>query len=167
MSTPDVNAKRPFYKKWWVWVIVIFLVPGFVGALSNKSPAATATATDQQAAKTAPAKAEAPVQKPVASLTAVALFQAYTDNKIAAADKYEGNLVEVSGMIQSIDKDILGNPYVAIGADQLGLNNVQCMLSGSSVQAALSLKKGDRVKVLGTDNGEALGNIVLKDCSIE
>ena len=41
MDTPI--AKKPFYKKWWVWVIGVFALLGVIGSSGGSTPATTQT----------------------------------------------------------------------------------------------------------------------------
>lgn len=71
---PAVPApKKPIYKKWWFWLIVVFLVAGISGALDGESPSApapnseTPVVTEPADAAAEPAvEPAAPAAEPVA-----------------------------------------------------------------------------------------------------
>jgi|GEM_PF-3590726 len=47
--TPEENIekeKKPVYKKWWFWVLVVFLLLGFAGALSDNNSSTQSASTE-------------------------------------------------------------------------------------------------------------------------
>lgn len=58
------NSKKPWYKKWWIWVIVGVVLVGLAGSGAKKQEqpiqAEASPTTKQEAAKTEPKKAEEP-----------------------------------------------------------------------------------------------------------
>ena len=95
-------------------VIVLLVVAGTLlsqeqGSSSNTTAAATGSGAVQATAEQPAASAQAPIK-----VSAEALYNAYNQNQVAADAKYKGNLVEMTGVIGSIGKDILNNPYVTL-----------------------------------------------------
>ena len=41
------KVKKPFYKKWWVWLIAVFLFIGFVGSLNDDTEKASTTPKEE------------------------------------------------------------------------------------------------------------------------
>ncbi len=99
------------------------------------------------------------------AVTAVQLFAAYEANAIAADNQYKGKLLEVSGIVASVGKDILDAPYVSLKTNN-PIFSVQCMIDKSEAAQAATLSKGARIVVVGRNSGK-LGNILLRDCSIK
>ncbi|WP_129692304.1 hypothetical protein [Gottfriedia acidiceleris] len=52
------RIKKPFYKKWWVWLIAVFLFIGFVGSLNDNTD--TASTTPKEEVKKETVKKEQP-----------------------------------------------------------------------------------------------------------
>lgn len=142
-------------------VVIILLVIG--GALmpqtSGSAPATVASGTTQAAAEQ-PA-APAPIK-----LTADALYNAYTNNQVAADAKYKGNIVEVTGVINSIGKDILGNPFVALNVGGYSELGIQCTFSQADESQLTSLSSGRSVTLEGTVSGETITIVGLDGCSV-
>ncbi|MDO8649145.1 MAG: hypothetical protein Q7R81_05180 [Candidatus Peregrinibacteria bacterium] len=136
--------------------IVGFVI--LVNALGGSSHSATdASVADSGTQQTAPA--------PIA-VSAVDLYAAYEANAIAADDQYDGKTLAVSGTVDSIGKDILDTPYVALQTGNI-IFSVQCMLSDDvEASQAATLSKGARITVVGRNSGK-LGNIILRDCVIQ
>ena len=93
-----------------------------------------------------------------------ALAGEFENNSLAAESKYEGKLIYVEGPVNSIDKDILDNPYVSISG-QYDFAMIQCFLTGDEVSGASSLRKGQRIVVAGVVGGTTLG-VSLDGCKV-
>jgi hypothetical protein len=104
--------------------------------------------------------------KPVEAtkVSATTLYSDYEANEVAADEKYKGKVLEVSGTINSIGKDILNTPYVALTTNNV-ISTVQCMFEKSEADKLVELKKNTKITVHGEIQGK-LGNIVLKNCEI-
>lgn len=98
-----------------------------------------------------------------ASVSATELFAAYEANEVAADRKYKGRRISVHGTIESIAKDIVGTPYLALSAGEFG--SVQCMFSAANESALASLSKGKPIIVSGKCSGKMM-NVILRDCSL-
>lgn len=98
-------------------------------------------------------------------VSAVTLSEEYDANKILADQKYKGNLVEITGVINNIGKDILDTPYVSFNGKQYSLFGVQCMFSKKLEGKLANLSKGQTITVRGKVSGELIGNVVVRDCS--
>ncbi|MDX9925554.1 MAG: hypothetical protein RBS48_12395, partial [Ignavibacteriaceae bacterium] len=53
-------------------------------------------------------------QEVVIKITASQLVADYKANQVAADSKYKGNIVEVTGTISTIGKDIMDTPYISL-----------------------------------------------------
>ncbi len=97
-------------------------------------------------------------------VTATKLMADYNANEVAADAQYKGRIVDVSGTINSIGKDILDTPYVALTTNEY-YSVVQCMFSKSDQAQLASLAKDTKITLRGRVSGK-LGNIIVRDCSI-
>ncbi len=101
--------------------------------------------------------------KPVLKVSSKTLYKNYSNNEIAADEKYKGKIIQVRGTIRDIGKDIMDEAYISlIGDDFFG--DVQCFFPDQSY--LLNLKKGQRVNVLGYCDGLFM-NIILQNCIIK
>lgn len=138
----EETAKKPFYKKWWVWALAIVIVIGI--GMSTKKGDAGGSGT-AQAATAEKTEAGIPV-------TALAYYKAYENNEVAADAKYKGKLLEISGAVESVDK-MMGSILVQLkGSEYFG--TVTCTLEDES--AAAYMNKGDRITLIGTGDGKSI-----------
>ena len=160
----ETVAKKPFYKKWWFWVVVVVVLAA-IG--SNMSTPQTSTSAPQaQQAPTTQQKTPTPTPKEaVVKVTATELYAAYKANEIAADDQYKGKTLEVTGIVDSIGKDILDTPYIQLEGGN-SFSGVQCMLSKDESSKAASVKKGQKITLQGRGDGKALLTPIIRDCVI-
>lgn len=104
------------------------------------------------------------IQKAI-KINAKDLFAEYEANEIQADEKYKNQILEVSGVISNIWKDLMDNPYIALKTNNVILS-VQCMLDDSEKSKAAKLKKDSSLTVTGK-NSWKLGNVMLRDCKIQ
>lgn len=154
----EEKPKKKFYKRWWFWLIVVLVVLFLIGSSSptpkeNSSPVQTQTKTQPE------------VKVPAIKLSAQTLLQAYKDNEVNGDTLYKGKLVEVSGTIETIGKDILDDPYITFkNIDPYAVDNVQCMFNKTDEGILAQLKKGETITIQGTVSGMTIGNVVISDC---
>jgi hypothetical protein len=108
--------------------------------------------------------AEAGEAAPEISLTAEELHDAYTENGVAADERYRGRLLRVSGAVESINRDIVDRPYVMLHTRR-GMG-VQCFFPQGRSSSISSLRRGDDVVIRGRGNGNLATMVFLKDCSL-
>ena len=89
-------------------------------------------------------------------VTATKLYADYKANELSADNTYKGKLVEVSGMVENIGKDILNSPYISLKTGEI-IGSVQCMLDDSA------LAEGTKVTMQGRVSG-LMGNVIIKEC---
>ena len=110
-------------------------------------------------------EAEASPAPPPPDISAVALFQAYEANEIAAQRDYEDQVFLVTGIVESISDDILGTPYVTLETES-ALSSVQAMFNDDpDLDALAALSQGQAVTVQCRVDGK-FGNVILRECSI-
>lgn len=151
------KPKKTFYKRWWFWAIVVIILIG-IGS-SGKNDVATSGASGTTSATQTPVEA--------IKVTASALSSAYKANEVAADAKYKDRLVEISGLVDTIGKDVMDTPYISFAGDSQYdmINLVQCMFSSSDEATLANVSKGQHIVLQGTVSGK-LGNIVVKGCKI-
>lgn len=98
-------------------------------------------------------------------LKADQLYGEYSANEVAADMKYRGQVIEVSGPIQDIGKDILDNAYIVIGGEGF-LDGVQCTFLSNQQLSVAKLSKGQHVTVKGEVAGK-MGNVLVNKCILK
>ena len=99
------------------------------------------------------------------SISAQQLYSEYKENQIAADQKYDNQILEVSGTVNSIGKDIVDSMYVALNTGDI-IGSVQCMLEDSEIDKAVNLVEGQSIVVQGKNSG-MLMNVILRNCVIK
>jgi hypothetical protein len=170
-------------KKWWVWIIVGFVLGILIASCLNNTD-------NNKADNTEPVKPETVIVIP--EITSIALGQAYHENHEKADNTYTGKEfiitgaildIEVkadntdkdrgmitTGLLLGVDMDIIDTPYITLsyGSDYPISHymldySVVCMLKNK--EDAIKLNKGDTVKIKGTIKGKLLNTYVI-NCEI-
>src|SRR5262249_2203664 len=79
---------------------------------------------------------------PPIELTALALFDTYEANEVAADHEYAGRILRVTGSVRSIQNGITGNPYIVLNTRQ-DLFGVQALYRTNRAYHVERLQKGD------------------------
>jgi hypothetical protein len=156
MENQEQKEKKKFYKKWWFWVIVVIVVLAIAGSSSeNNQPGTVKTSTQSQ-----------PEQKVEAiKLEAETLRQAYKANEVNGDNLYKGKLVEISGTVDTIGKDVLDEAYITFQTNEsVAFDKVQCMFNKTEEGILAQLKKGQAIKVQGTVSGVTIGSVIVRNC---
>ncbi|CAG4911645.1 OB-fold protein [Paraburkholderia saeva] len=129
-----------------------------VAQTTTTSPA-DASAAEQAAPAPAPTRASPPVIR----ISAPQLYEEYKANEVLADTKYKGRWLYVSGIVDTIGKDVLDDPYVTlVGEDEF--ETVQAMFGKSAIQQLAQLHKGEQVSLMCRGNGKTFINVML-DCT--
>ncbi|MDD5726112.1 MAG: hypothetical protein PHC53_01720 [Patescibacteria group bacterium] len=149
--------------------ILILFVIGLFGSAMDKGGTKPIQSQSPTSSSTQTTKTPKPTPKPaepaVIKITADQLYSEYEANEVAADNAYKGKILEVSGKIDNIAKDILDNPYITLKT-QVMFGSVQCFLKDSEQSKAATLKKGQNIVVRGKGSGQTLGNVMIMDCEI-
>ncbi len=110
-------------------------------------------------------------EEEVIKVTAEDLYAEYEANEVAAEQKYKGKLLEITGTVDSISRDVLDDLYITLESDESGFSiaSVQCYINEkdeASVNKAASLSKGDTVTIRGYV-GSAILNLTVEKCTIQ
>lgn len=104
---------------------------------------------------------------PAYILTADELYAEYQQNQLAAAAKYEGKIVVVSGAIASIREDITGTPYLLLSIKDMLIGGVQCYFKKENKYRLMNLSKSQQVRIRGRVGSMTIGYIGIKDCQLQ
>jgi hypothetical protein len=141
-----------------------FILSMFMQSCGGDKSSSTSTKSIGSEAKEEEAAAETPKQADIV-ISAPQLYKDYEANGVAADQKYKGKLVEVSGTVDNIDKDILDEIYVTLKGDEY-FGSVQCYFADEFTDQTAKLTKGQKLTVIGTCDGKIM-NVLMKDCSIK
>lgn len=141
--------------KWGLIALATLIV---IGAVFGGGDKATPAAGQTSAAEDAP-KVEA------IKVTAGEISKAYEENEAAADSQYKDKLLQVSGKVSGITKDITDNTVVALAGSNQFIP-VQGTLISEEAAKALTLKKGDKVTLQCKGAGEVASFPMLQDCAV-
>jgi len=149
----EEKTKKPFYKKWWVWVIAV-LVLAAIGAGSEKGE-------DNVAANKSSTKTITAISVSIGDL-----LSAYEGNEVGADLKYKDKYIQTSGLISDIKKDIMDNLYVTIGTGkQIEIPELQAFFLDKYKDQLANLKKGQNLEVICKIDGLMM-NVLGQKCKI-
>lgn len=165
------KRKKPLFKRWWFWVIVIIIAVGALGSNGDKAKAPTKeTSKVEESNQTENNKGEVKkteLEKALEEAIEVdykKLHLDYMDNAIKADAEYKDKMLILTGEISDIDREIAGNPYVIFDVDGV-LNNVRITFKKSEEDKVAEFEKGQTIKIVGKCKGTLLSTTVaLSDC---
>lgn len=106
-----------------------------------------------------------PIVRPVPPLAATpiqakVLLFSYKQNEVRADSAFKGQRLRVSGIVDTIGKDILGKPYVTLDRD--GIMSVQCSFPKEKEPELAWLNPGQKFEAVCVDKGKLIN--VQMDC---
>ena len=150
-NTENKSAKKPIYKKWWLWAIVVIVI-AVIASSSGKE--------DNSGASSSKSSSEPAVEIAYEQFDLQAMIDDLKDNAMKAENTYKNKYVEVSGKISNFDSD---GKYISIepvNADEWNFDSVQCYIKNDTQKEVVMEKsKGDTVTIKGKIKsvGEVLG----------
>lgn len=105
----------------------------------------------------------ATLDEPLIVVSAREIASDYDDNEVAADQKYKGKILEVSGIVASIDSSVGDQAIVQL----VGKNEFQTVSTQGNndfTQYATTLKKGQNIVLICKGDGEVIGFPQLKNC---
>jgi len=101
------------------------------------------------------------------SVSASTLYSEYESNEVAADNKYKDKVIEVSGQVEDIGKDITDSMYLKLGSgEKRSIGGVQAFFSDKYSDQLAKIQKGANVTLKCKCNGK-MGNVLLKNCMFE
>lgn len=145
--------------------LLMFGVGGFMALCFFGTCVSGIGAAARKGGGTASAAPSAP--RPAATATSVEirkLLAEYSDNEIRADSAFKGQLIQTTGVVDDVKKDIMDSIYVTLGTGrQFEIPQVQCFFDDVHAKKAAALSKGARVTVRGRVDGLMM-NVLVKDC---
>lgn len=168
------KASRPWYKKKRYWLLAFVLLIAIISAAGGGGDALDETASDggdtssaaDDSGSESGESAEEPAEKAV-KVEAKQILKEFEENEAAADAKYDGKVLQVSGVVDKIDTEVWDDEQyvIRVGAGtQFDFITVNC--NDQSQGDVTSIKKGQDITVVGEfDDGGDLG-VELKDCKV-
>jgi tRNA_anti-like len=142
-----------------VFVLALGLFAYGISGITKRGRDARVSGTDSSSV------VQQPVEK-ILEVKATTMSREYKENEVAADEKYRGKTLRISGSVESIGKDILDKPYVALYAYEYAIiDKVQCYFTDADNAILSKLKKGQKVTLQG-EVGRKMGNIYVDGCSV-
>lgn len=92
------------------------------------------------------------------------LLGEYGSNEVRADATFKGHIIQTTGVVSNVGKDLLDTIYVTLGTGQrYEPRTVQCFFDNVHAKRVASLSKGDHVTVRGRVDGLMM-NVQMKDC---
>jgi hypothetical protein len=98
---------------------------------------------------------------PALEVDAFQLDADYHANEVSADMKYKGKLLRVTGVVESINKDISDDAWIGLAAAN---EFMVTHASGLSPNQVVNLKKGESITITCTGAGMLIESPMLKDC---
>ncbi len=100
------------------------------------------------------------------NVTATQLVSDYEANEVAADGKYKGKILEISGVIDSISKDVLNTPQIILSSGRNDtFRSIQCSFAANQEGELAVLAKGKAIVIRGKCNG-LMGNVLIEGSMI-
>lgn len=164
-SCPSCGAKnkKPVYKRWWFWVIAVFLMIGIIGSVDGGSDEQMPDTTENQKQDGTASDVANNEKEEITYIShnVTELFDALNNNALNAQQTYKDQYVEITGYLGTIDSS---GKYIGIdaGADNYDylFNEVLCYIKNDEqLNQIAAMSRDDSITVRGkiTDVGEVMG----------
>ncbi len=147
-----VNRTHPVFKVIGGILLLLFAVSVFMP--KDETADASAVSTENPDA-------------PTFETTARKIAAAYSENTVAADNKFKGQRFMVSGAISDINTDFTGSPVIILVGGVNPFLEPQAELIEPEMQKAASLKKGQQITLICTGKGDIAKTPMMSDCVIE
>lgn len=161
------KQKKPIYKRWWFWIIIVFVI-GVIGNAMNeedeteaaKQVEETQEVTKETEKATEPETEEETEPEIVYTKYNVSeLMQDLDDNALKADEKYSKQYVEITGKLSTIDSS---GKYISLDPenDDFVIMGVQCYIKNDTQKAqVMEMTREDIITLRGkiTNIGEVMG----------
>ncbi len=110
-----------------------------------------------------PERVSSPAE-PLREISAQQLAQAYDRNTVAADQQFKGKRFKVTGVVDSINTDMFGSPYVTLRGGVNQFMEPQFELDEQHANYAAGLQSGMRISLVCTGRGDVAKTPMSKDC---
>lgn len=172
LTSEDRKVKSSVTKKLFKFllgIVVIVIAFGLINGMtqSPEEKARIKAGNAEYQERKAQERAQAAKEK-LASLprvSAVQLSRDFSNNEVAANQKYKGKEVVISGVVAEISTTISGAPKITLNGIGM-LQMVFADLERDQANSAATIKKGTNISLQCTVKGYILNNVMADDCTI-
>ena len=153
------KVKKPLYKKWWFWVIIVLFL-SIVGGVTVETESGETEVTQADGQSTTATQNSPSSQKTYEVVDLQTMFDELDENALRAENKYQNKNVQFEGKIANFDSDGMYISIEPVGASEWNFTTILCYITGKEQREQLmNLSKGDVVTVKGRiiSIGEVLG----------
>ena len=168
-AVKGAKVKKPFYKRWWFILLVVLVIGGALagGDEDTTSEEVTAEEPDTEVVADADEETEEEVveEEPII-VTADEILNDYVENEVNANKVYKGELVQVTGELNSISETDSGKVSIVISpeSDELWLEDISVELEDST--GIENASTGSEITVRGTADTGIFYKVVLKKANV-
>ncbi len=144
------------------WLVLSLVVIASGNKSNNNSTESSSSVSSTSKIVETPKKEEA-----VLDVTPNELAYAYSDNTIAADQKFKGKIYRVSGMVVDINTDVWGNPYITMQGGDNPFMLPQFKFEKSELAQLANLKKGTRATLVCVGKGDIAKIPMSESCTME
>lgn len=103
--------------------------------------------------------------EPATKTTVEELLRAYNENEIRADRMYKGELLAVTGTVESVNH-VLGGPYIVlVDPDGKQAGGLHCNFPRGQAERLLHIHKGEKVELVCTGAGKMF-HVILDACKL-
>ena len=99
----------------------------------------------------------------VARMSAIDLFNAYDENEVATDEKLKGAIIEITGTVQSIDKDFMDDINISLRSSNEYMP-VNLTMEKSEKETAINLRKGQKITARCKQISKTMGSPYGRKC---
>ena len=163
------KVKKPFYKRWWFILLVVLVIGGALAGGDEDTTSGEVTAGETNTEVIADADEETTeevVEEEPIIVTADEILNDYVENEVNANKVYKGELVQVTGKLNSISETDSGKVSIVISpeSDELWLEDISVELEDST--GIENTSTDSEITVKGTADTGILYKVVLKKATI-
>lgn len=118
--------------------------------------------TDSSNSGGADSNATQPAEE-VVTATSKEIAAAYDGNEARGDALYKGKLIQLTGKVNSVNKDVANNTVLILAGNKM-FQSVHATLDDTEEQTAINVQKGQSVTLRCRGSGEVIGSPMLKDC---
>jgi len=137
-------------------VIAISLVAGFAIHIASQGTASTGTSG---------ASSSGPEITPaIEEITVDELLQAYYTDRKAAEAEYKGKILNVTGVVDSVGKNVVGTSFVKLAGNSIEPWRVQCMFDKKYESELAELTRAQIITIQGKCGDYLPPDVAMTDC---
>ena len=163
-NTIKAPKKRGCFSR--VITLIAFIVFAFIilGVVVNSFESTdSTTSTNQSTSSKREKKRNMPQAPQVVSIDVIQLNAEYAQNEVRTDDKYQGKLMNITGYVSAISKDLIGSVIVNFNTGD-SFSPAGMHMRDSENQAAANLNIGQQITVQCASTSYVIGAVVAQDC---